>query len=523
MVQPPTYKELEKRIQYLEQELSRLRNKSGDELREENEDRYKTLAEAAQEGIFILENGYCIEANKNGCQMFGYTYEEVIGRQATSVFVPEDREMIKRNIAQGKSEPYEALAVRKDGTKFFAEIKGKNFTFRGREVRVTSVVDITSRKRAGQRLVESESKYREVIENAADGILIGNLRGEIVDVNKGFLRMTGYCRTEILNKHISFLFDPTVLAEKPLRFDLLNKGQSLMIERDILDKKGGSIPVEMNSKRPHSNYYLTVIRDLRERRKAEANLIAANKELLEAKEKAEESDRLKSAFLANMSHEIRTPMNGIIGFTELLRNTELSDKERAEHLNVVISSGHQLLNIINDILEISRIETGQVTVFRKPVQVNSILKSLYLFFQPMAADTRNKLTISVNPRDLDVSIYTDEGKVRQILTNLISNALKFTSNGEVTLTFKKEKDQGHFSVKDTGIGIPPDAMDSIFDRFVQLKQNQVVKKSGTGLGLSICRKLVSLLGGEIWVESKINKGSQFHFTLPVEEKEMSSE
>ncbi|WP_462318523.1 PAS domain S-box protein, partial [Marinilabilia sp.] len=411
MAKPHSYKELEGRIKYLEQELYRLRHKSEEVIREENEDRYKTLAEAAQEGIFILENGCCIEANKNGCQMFGYTYEEIIGRLATSVFVPEDQEMVKQNIISGKSDPYEALAVRKDGTRFFAEIKGKNFTFKGRKVRVTSVVDITNRKRAEQRLIESESKYREVIENAADGILIGNLRGEIVDVNKGFLKMTGYCRTEVLNKHISFLFDPKVLAEKPLRFDLLNKGQSIIVERDIIDKNGKLIPIEMNSKRPHANYYLAIIRDLRERRKAEENLIAANKELLEAKERAEESDRLKSAFLANMSHEIRTPMNGIIGFTELLRNPGLSDEERGEHLNVVISSGHQLLNIINDILEISRIETGQVGLTKKQVNVDSVLKSLYLFFKPMVADTGNKLTISVNPRDLGVSIYTDEGKV----------------------------------------------------------------------------------------------------------------
>ncbi|PWD97916.1 PAS domain S-box protein [Marinilabilia rubra] len=519
MTQSPTNKELEERIKYLEQELFRLRKRSEMELREENEDRFKTLAEAAQEGIFILENGYCIEANLNGCQMFGYSYEEIIGRKASSVFVHEDRELVKQNIIDEVTTPYEALALRKDGSQFFAEIKGKNFTFRGRKVRVTSVIDVTNRKRAEQRLIESESKYREVIENAADGILIGNLRGEIVEVNKGFLKMTGYSRNDVMNRHIKFLFDPEVLEKKPLRFDLLNKGQSIIIERDIIDVNGKPIPIEMNSKRPHANYYLAIIRDLRERRKAEENLISANKKLLDAKERAEESDRLKSAFLANMSHEIRTPMNGIIGFTELLRNPDLTDDERSDHLNVVISSGHQLLNIINDILEISRIETGQLTLTKKFVKVDSVLRSLFLFFQPMAEDTRNKLSISMDMHDLEPVIYTDEGKLRQILTNLISNALKFTNNGSVTLSFDQEGDYGHFAVRDTGIGIPADAIETIFDRFVQLKHVGVAKKSGTGLGLSICHKLVSLLNGEIWVESKINEGSRFHFLLPLRPKE----
>ncbi|MBI9062765.1 MAG: PAS domain S-box protein [Marinilabiliaceae bacterium] len=510
----PTYDELLARIILLEDKVAQLKCIELTSSSHESEERLKALSEATLDGIFITQNGYCIEANKSACELLGYRYEELIGKSVISFIHPDYVDCVKQKMKSDTAESYEAIIFRKDGATFHADIKGRNYTFNGKRVRVSAVRDITERKVTEQNLIDSENKYREVIENAGDGILIGNLKGEIIEVNKGFLSLTGYEYDEIINQHISILFSKETLAERPLRFDLLNKGQSVIFEREIIDKKGTTIPIEMNSKRPHADYYLAIIRDLRERQKAEADLRITNKQLRIAKEKAEESDRLKSAFLANMSHEIRTPMNGIIGFAELLRDVTLSPDDRFAYLDVILSSGYQLLNIINDVLEISRIETGQVSTKKESIHLPSVLNELEIFFQPMTSQNRNELILSYPELEEFHYIIGDEAKIIQVLTNLISNALKFTLRGTVHFGYAYENDSLCFYVKDSGIGIPPEYIGRIFDRFLQAEHEGYGKQRGTGLGLSICQKLVELMGGKIWVESSVAVGSTFHFTLP---------
>ncbi|MCG8582158.1 MAG: PAS domain S-box protein [Bacteroidales bacterium] len=512
MSQEPSYNDLLKRVKELEDILQSNAAKSYNQVVKDSEERFRALSEAASEGIIITEKGICIEANKSGCEMFGYTREEVVGISATQVFDESSRELVLRNIRREYDGIYEAIAVRKDGTRFIAEIKGQNYIYQGRSVRITSVRDISEYKKAQQALIESEAKYREVVENAGDGILIGNLKGEVIEVNQAFLNMTGYIEEDILNKHIKYLFDPQVIKEKPLRFDLLNQGQSIIIERDIIGKDGLPIPIEMNSKRPHANYYLAIVRDLRERKKAENILKLKNKELLEAKEKAEESDHLKSAFLANMSHEIRTPMNGIIGFAELIKSDFAKEGKDNTYLDIIISSGHQLLNIINDVLEISRIETGQVKLNYKKFDLKYLINELISFFSHAAGLHHNKLIF--NPTEDEIVIKCDEAKLRQILTNLINNAVKFTQNGTVEVDCEIINNNIQISVKDTGIGIPNEYLDKIFDRFLQA-ENRNLMHNGTGLGLSICKKYIELMKGEIWVESTVGEGSRFTFSLPM--------
>ena len=236
-------------------------------------------------------------------------------------------------------------------------------------------------------------------------------------------------------------------------------------------------------------------------------------ELIKAKEKAEESDRLKSAFLANMSHEIRTPMNGIIGFGELMKSEIEHGSKLSKYLDVIISSGNQLLNIINDILEISRIETGQVQLTARHFSLNKLLNELKLFFTPAANRQHSSLNVLMND-EKEVSIFGDEPKLKQILTNLINNAIKFTQNGTITVEVLETTKHLTIAVKDTGIGIHPSYHDKIFDRFLQAK-NKNFSKSGTGLGLSICKKYIELMDGKIWVESTENKGSTFSITIPI--------
>ncbi len=512
MDQSPSYNDLVQRIKELEDILQTNASQEYNKAILESEERFKALSEATNEGIFITEKGVCLEVNKSGCELFGYSYDEAIGMLATQMFTKESAKIVKDNIRKEFDGKYEAIGVRKDGTTFYAEIQGHNYNYKGKNVRIAAIRDITEQKHAQKALEESELKFREVVENAGDGILVGNLKGEIIEVNKGYLNMTGYERDEVLNKHIKTIFAPDILDKKPLRFDLLNKGQSIIIEREILGKDGTRIPVEMNSKRPHANYYLAVVRDLSERKKAKEALIRKNEELIVAKEKAEESDRLKSAFLANMSHEIRTPMNGIIGFAELLKSSDCSEEANWEYLDVIISSGHQLLNIINDVLEISRIETGQLKLISNSVNVCRLIKELKMFFTPLAHHHNNRLEIVIP--DYDVHITGDAAKLKQVLTNLISNAIKFTHNGVVRITLEEIDEFISFSVSDTGIGIPEEYKDKIFERFLQVERHNKIQ-SGTGLGLSICKKLVELMKGEIWVESTINSGSIFTFILPL--------
>jgi signal transduction histidine kinase/CheY-like chemotaxis protein len=240
-----------------------------------------------------------------------------------------------------------------------------------------------------------------------------------------------------------------------------------------------------------------------------------NSEFQHAKEKAEESERLKTAFLANMSHEIRTPLNGIVGFTELLNDTKLDNDKRRLYIHTVNNCSQQLIHIVNDILDISMIETGQVFIRKKTVNLNQLLQDVYDQFWPSAERKQLKLSLSVPSGSKEFTLHTDDEKLLQILNNLVNNALKFTHKGIVEFGYQLGDQKIIFCVKDTGIGIPPYMQGSIFERFVQSDLSDTREYGGNGLGLSIAKSYVELLHGTIWLESEINEGSVFYFTIPV--------
>ena len=235
-----------------------------------------------------------------------------------------------------------------------------------------------------------------------------------------------------------------------------------------------------------------------------------------ALEAAQQSDRLKSAFLANMSHEIRTPMNGILGFSELLKQPNLSYDKQAKFIDIIEKSGLRMLSTINDIVDISKIEAGQMRVFISEVNINQKIEELYAFFKPEAEKKGLKLLVKNNLSAKDAIIKTDEVKIDAILTNLIKNAIKFSYEGSIELSCNKKDDYIEFYVKDTGIGIPSDRQQNIFDRFVQADIEDKAAHEGSGLGLAISKSYVEMLNGEILVESLEGKGSQFYFKIPYE-------
>ncbi|MEI6678375.1 MAG: response regulator [Mariniphaga sp.] len=257
-------------------------------------------------------------------------------------------------------------------------------------------------------------------------------------------------------------------------------------------------------------FMVGVAQDITERKKME-------QELVEAKILAEENDRLKSAFLANMSHEIRTPMNGILGFAELLKEPKLTGEEQLEYIDIINKSGTRMLNIINDIITISKVESGQMKVYISDTDINEQIDYIYTFFKPEITAKGMEFVAKKPLSNAECILSTDREKIYAILTNLVKNAIKFSDKGTIEFGYdvagSKHTESLQFFVKDNGIGIPKNKQEEIFDRFIQADIGNARAYQGSGLGLSISKAFVEMLGGKIWVESEPGKGSTFYFTV----------
>jgi signal transduction histidine kinase len=247
--------------------------------------------------------------------------------------------------------------------------------------------------------------------------------------------------------------------------------------------------------------------DITQRKKMVEDLVAA-------KEKAEEHDRLKSAFLANMSHEIRTPMNGILGFAEILKEPGLTGGEQKEFIEIIENSGKRMLDTLNDLIDISQIETGQVKTYITETNLNGQLSDIFNFFKPQAEIKGLQLTLKDMLPVSPAVIKTDRAKLDSILANLVKNAIKFTDKGAIELGCRQKGSFLEFYVRDTGIGVPPGRHEAIFNRFEQAQPEHKNAYQGAGLGLAISKSYVEMLGGEIRLESEEGHGSTFFFTLP---------
>ncbi len=252
-----------------------------------------------------------------------------------------------------------------------------------------------------------------------------------------------------------------------------------------------------------------------------SDMMKIENELKKARDRAQVSDRLKTSFLANMSHEIRTPMNGILGFTNLLRDPDLTGEQKDLYLKHIDNSSNQLLHIIDDIIDIVKIESGQLKITNRPVRINAILDEVYSsFFHRIRGDAKGQKKVAFNlkkgEKSHDFTIVTDDYRLRQIINNILDNAIKFTKEGQIIFGYTTRNNRYiEFYVCDTGVGIPAGKTDIIFDRFGQVSNKKLYQPSGTGLGLPISKSLVNLMGGEMWVDSTEGKGSTFFFTLPL--------
>ncbi len=371
------------------------------------------------------------------------------------------------------------------------------------------------RKQAEESLRISEAKYRGLFEANKDGISIFYVNPDeslsnFVEMNNASYEMLGYTREEFKNLSTADLEvyqnEDTLEGRKQQIFE----NGFAAIETKVKHKNGKMIDVEIRAIPIQYNNrvaLMNIIRDITEQKRAEEELIAA-------KEKAEESDRLKSAFLANMSHEIRTPMNGILGFANLLKEPDLTGEEQQKYIGIIEKSGVRMLTIINDIISISKIESGLMEVNWQESNINEQIEYVYTFFKPEVEEKGMQFSFKNSLPLEDAIIKTDREKVYAILTNLVKNAVKYTEKGSIEFGYNKKSKYLEFYVKDTGIGVPKDRQEAIFERFVQADITDIMARQGAGLGLAISKAYVKMLGGNIWVESEVGEGSTFYFTLP---------
>ena len=368
------------------------------------------------------------------------------------------------------------------------------------------------RKLVEDRLCDSEKRYRRLFETAKDGIMILDAdTGTIEDVNPFFQEMFGYSSNELIGNLFWNVKSFSKIATCKNAFLEIQNKDYLRISDVVLETKNGKkIIVELNN-----SLYLVDkkrviqcnLRDITERKKTEEQLIAA-------KEKAEESDRLKTAFLHNISHEIRTPLNAIVGFSRCLNNPNLLLEKRINFTNIIIDSSNQLLSIISDLINIATIESGQERLQESEFNINSLIRSLHSQFSMKAEKQNIAFNYNISLPNDAATIVTDSVKLTEIINNLIGNAFKFTNRGHISFGYNVKGSYLEFYIDDTGIGIDKSMHEEIFKRFRQVENDTVRRFGGSGLGLSISKAYVELLGGKIWVDSHLGKGSIFYFTIP---------
>jgi PAS domain S-box-containing protein len=377
------------------------------------------------------------------------------------------------------------------------------------------IYDITSRMNEIFRLVEQEEKYRAIVDNTRDLIIIFNGR-EILYTNEVAVKMLGFSHLEFSNMDYYQLYS-SIDRERVEEYDLALKEEdrnNWSFSATVATKSGDLLDCEIDVKSIHYDgraAFMVLIHD-------ETIPKKALKELESAKHDAESANRTKSDFLAMMSHEIRTPMNGVIGMTSLLMNTKLTTEQR-DYAETIQVSGECLIEIINDILDFSKIESGRLELEEEPFELQVCIEDTLDLFALKAIEKGLDLLYLIEP-DVSPVLLGDANRLRQVLVNLVSNAIKFTPKGEVYIsvqTLQQNEDQLElrFAVKDSGIGIEPQMLPAIFEAFTQADSSTTRKYGGTGLGLAISKRIVNLMGGEIWAESEPGKGTTFYFTIQI--------
>jgi len=536
------------------------------ELLKEIDEKHRAIFENVQEVFYQTDlEGIIYNISPSIKQFTDYDKDELIGTKAHILYEnPDDRNLLLKSLLEnGVIRDFEfKLRTKTKGAKYASINASLINDTNGKPIYIAGAIrDITDRKLAEEALTETRANASDILENERTlmNSLMDNLPDRIYfkDLESRFIRVN----KEMANKHglnemknIEGLTDFDLFTNEHAtqafndEQEIIRTGKPIVNIEEKETYSDGRITWAQSSKMPLLNLEGKIIgtfgisRDITERKKNELQLLRnsekiaaqneefqqineefqqineelnhANFELIGAKEKAEESDRLKSAFLANMSHEIRTPMNGILGFADLLKEPELSGEERQEYIGIIEKSGLRMLNIINDLIDISKVESGQMEIFISEINVNEQIEYIYNFFKLEVQKKGMQLFFQNGLQSEEAVIHSDREKLYAILVNLVKNAIKYSDAGSIEFGYTLKDRYLLFFIKDTGIGIPDDKKEAIFDRFIQADISDKRAFQGAGLGLAISKSYVEMLGGNIWVESDEGIGSTFYFTIP---------
>ncbi|MDV7186338.1 PAS domain S-box protein [Lutibacter sp. TH_r2] len=532
------------------------KNKAKEAL-QKSESKYKDLFEKSHDPIMIVnEKGNYLDCNEAALKLYACTNKNEIVGKKTTFFSPEFQP--NGELSGEVSNKAAKITLAKGSYKFEFQHKDKNGRIFPSEIHLTRIIDNDNRVKIHGIVRDiSERKKKEKLEkviynisNAALTIDEFNEFGEfikdelhkVIDTNNFFIALYNKENDTISTPFIIDEYNFTaknlpakgtltgyvIKTKKPLKVNI--EQHNKLIDQGKVDMVGsiskiwvgaplknqnnvfGAIAVQSYvNENAYSDSDVKLLEFVANQISSSIQIKNSQKELEEALLKAQESDRLKSAFLANMSHEIRTPMNGIIGFSELFTKQNITEKERQSYANIVIKSSKQLLSIVNDVLDISKIEAGLTQIHNNNVNVNELLDELYSFYKPTANEKNIEFILNKSLENLKSTIKTDRTKLKQVFDNLLSNAFKFTNTGSVKLGYNVKEKYLEFYIKDTGIGIEKELQPVIFDRFIQANIHK--QQKGTGLGLAISKNFIELFGGEIHLESN-QKGTTITFTIP---------
>jgi len=477
---------------------------------------YKNLFDGVSDAIYVLDkNGVFIDVNQVAVNTYGHSKEFFIGKTSEFISAPNNNDFIPiaeaiKRAYEGEKQELEFWGIKKGGTVFLEEIRLSHGKYNNEDVVIAMGRDITEKKEAEKKIEESEELFRKLTATTSSSIFIYQ-NNKFVFTNKATQELSGYSNSELLGMNF---------------WDIIhNDYKDIVKENGKIRQEGGEIKTRYEfqiTTKKRENIWIDFSADSIMWKGEPAAIgsafnITEKKTLIDnlflAKKKAEESDNLKTAFLQNMSHEIRTPLNGILGFSELLSSPDIDLNEVNEYSNVITKSGNRLLELINNILDISKIESKTIDLNITKFNLDKFMENIFMFFKPRFDKKNIKLKHIPNTSKKAIIVSTDSDKLNQVLTNLLNNALKFTNKGSVRMSYELSKDKILFKIKDTGIGFSEAQGEKLFERFYQVDNSLTRNFEGSGLGMAISKGIIEVLNGEIWHESEINTGTTFFFTI----------
>jgi hypothetical protein len=480
-----------------------------------SEEKYRSFFEnhSVVKLIFDPFTQKIIDANNAAARFYGLSREKLLQTKTSEILsgTPEERKILTDKTRALGYLQYETRHKCMDGSMKDVEVFASNIVLSGKEYIYMNVNDITSRKQEDQQT----RLLIQVIEQCPVSIIITDKEGRIEYVNPKFTRVTGHSLNEIKGRNQWFLYSGKYSGETYTEmWEMVMAGNEWNGEFPVTRKNGEQYWENVNvspviNEKGQITHVVILGEDITERHKLWENLITG-------KEKIEATDKLKTAFINNISNEVRTPLNGIVGFTEMLINTEFSIENKRNFINIIKESSSRLLSTVNSYMDISMILSGTTKVYRKKFHLNSLLEELKEEYSEKCQNKGIELIVQLPKTPADILLNTDQTIVHKIMSHLLCNAVKYTEKGVIEFGFRKSNHIPEFYVTDSGIGIESNMIISLFESYKPAQQNVGCNYENTGLGLPIARGLVELLGGEISVQAKKTGGSTFYFTLPAE-------